>query len=91
VKFSIFVIVNLGRMPTILIVGKYRFFFNSREEVRMHVHVNTIDGTAKFWIEPIINLADYYNLSQKELKEIHKIVEVNKDEFINAWKRHFNQ
>jgi len=78
-------------MPTILIVGKYRFFFNSREEVRMHVHVNTSDGTAKFWIEPIISLADYYNLSQKELKEIHKIVEVNEDEFINAWKRHFNQ
>ncbi len=78
-------------MPTILIVGKYRFFFNSREEVRMHIHVNTSDGTAKFWIEPLIGLADFYNLSNKELKEIQKIVEEYENEFIRAWKHHFNQ
>jgi len=78
-------------MPTILIVGRYRFFFNSREEVRMHVHVNTSDGTAKFWIEPLISLAEYHNLSYKELKEIQKIVEENENEFISAWKQHFNQ
>ena len=57
----------------------------------MHVHVNTSDGTAKFWIEPLISLADYYNLSHKELKEIQKIVEEHENEFISAWKRHFNQ
>jgi hypothetical protein len=57
-------------MPTILILGKYRFFFNSREELRMHVHISTSDGTAKFWLEPIISLADYYNLLTKELREI---------------------
>ncbi len=78
-------------MPTILIVGRYRFFFNSREEVRMHVHVNTSDGTAKFWIEPLISLAEYHNLSYKALKEIQKIVEENENEFISAWKQHFNQ
>ncbi|MFP4289563.1 MAG: DUF4160 domain-containing protein [Bacteroidales bacterium] len=61
-------------MPTILIVGKYRFFFNSREEPRIHVHVNTSEGTAKFWLEPLISLADYYNLSTKKLREIQKIV-----------------
>jgi len=78
-------------MPTILIIGKYRFFFNSREELRMHIHINTSDGTAKFWLEPIISLADYYNLSTKELKEIQQIVEENKNDFITEWKRHFNQ
>jgi hypothetical protein len=30
--------------PTILRYGKYRFFFNSREEQRRHVHVSTADG-----------------------------------------------
>lgn len=25
--------------PTILKIGPYRFFFNSREEIRRHVHV----------------------------------------------------
>jgi hypothetical protein len=47
--------------PTILKTGPYRFFFNSREESRMHVHISMPDGTAKFWLEPIVALADYYN------------------------------
>ncbi|MEJ2685422.1 MAG: DUF4160 domain-containing protein [Candidatus Sulfobium sp.] len=54
--------------PTILIYGKYRFFFNSREEKRMHVHVQSTGGVAKFWLEPIIALAEYYHLSTKEMK-----------------------
>ncbi len=37
-------------MPTILRIKGYRFFFNSREENRRHVHVATADGNAKFWI-----------------------------------------
>jgi hypothetical protein len=78
-------------MPTILIIGKFRFFFNSREELRMHVHISTTEGTAKFWLEPIISLADYYNLSTKDLIEIKQITEDKKDEFIGAWQRHFNQ
>ncbi len=78
-------------MPTILIIGKYRFFFNSREEKRMYIHISSSDGTAKFWLEPLISLADYYNLSTKELKEIQKIVDENKDEFTIAWHKHFDQ
>ncbi|MCK4662267.1 MAG: DUF4160 domain-containing protein [Bacteroidales bacterium] len=37
--------------------NKYRFFFNSREEQRQHVHIATSDGTAKVWLEPIISLS----------------------------------
>ena len=59
--------------PTILRTGPYRFFFNSREEPRMPVHVSTADGTAKFWLEPIVALADYHNLKTKELS----VVEAN--------------
>jgi len=36
----------------------------------MHVHIATTDGTAKFWIEPIISLADFYNVSSQDLKKI---------------------
>jgi hypothetical protein len=78
-------------MPTILIIGKYRFFFNSREELRMHIHVSTSEGTAKFWLEPILGLSDYYNLSTKELKEISEIIKEHKHEFIKAWEKHFRQ
>jgi len=77
--------------PTILIYGKYRFFFNSREEKRMHVHVQSADGVAKFWLEPIIALADYYQLSTKELKEITRIIGEKENEFKDSWKKHFGQ
>jgi hypothetical protein len=75
--------------PTILLIGKYRFFFNSREENRKHVHVSTSDGTAKIWIEPVIALADLYNISSRELTEIIKIVEENKDGFSEKWNQRF--
>ena len=37
-------------MPTILRIGPYRFFFNSREEPRLHVHVASPEGVAKYLI-----------------------------------------
>lgn len=57
----------------------------------MHVHVSTSDGTAKFWLEPLVGLADYYKLNQKELRRIEEIVRDRQDDFINAWQRHFNR
>ncbi|NMF84178.1 DUF4160 domain-containing protein [Nodosilinea sp. P-1105] len=35
-------------MPTVLRIGAYRFYFFSREESRMHIHVSCADGEAKF-------------------------------------------
>ena len=60
--------------PTIYRVGPYRFFFNSREERRIHVHVATSDGVAKFWLEPIVALANFYNLRTKDLRNIETII-----------------
>jgi len=75
--------------PTLFRYKGFRFFFFSREEERMHVHVSCQDGEAKFWIEPVIALADYYGLTTKQLKELHKIVEGRTDEITKAWKKHF--
>ncbi len=77
--------------PTILRVGRYRFFFNSREETRLHVHVATAEGTAKFWLEPIIALDSFFNLNSKELSDIESVVREHEDEFKSAWRRHFSQ
>jgi len=74
--------------PTIFREKGYRFFFFSREESRMHVHVTCPDGEAKFWLEPEIELAKNYNLSRAQLKEIENIIEVHYDEFKNAWEKH---
>ena len=75
--------------PTIHKQGPYRFYFNSREESRMHVHVETSDGKAKFWLEPFVALADFRDLKQHELKEIQRLVESHEEKFKNAWNRHF--
>jgi hypothetical protein len=75
--------------PTVFKFRNYRFFFFSREETRMHIHVSSPVGEAKFWLEPIIALADHCNLNSKQLKELQKIVEKHADEIKKAWKKHF--
>ncbi|WP_084319215.1 DUF4160 domain-containing protein [Deferrisoma camini] len=67
----------------------YRFFFFSREEERMHVHVISSDGEAKFWLDPEIELAKNYRFTRKQLKEIESIIEDHYDELSNAWQKHF--
>jgi len=44
--------------PTIFRELGFRFFFFSREEPRIHVHLHCSQGEAKFRIEPEIELAD---------------------------------
>jgi len=43
--------------PTVFRIGSFRFYFFSREEEKMHVHVVSPDGEAKFWIEPVVGPA----------------------------------
>ncbi len=47
------------------------------------------EGEAKFWIEPIVALADASGLNTKLLREIQKIVEERRDEIEKSWKIHF--
>ena len=37
-------------MPTVLQIHGYRFYFNSNEESRVHIHVKRQNGKAKFWL-----------------------------------------
>jgi len=75
--------------PTVFKQDGYRFFFFSREEPRVHIHIYCADGEAKFWLEPQIELAKNYGLSRKQLKEIEKIIEEHYEEIKNAWKKVF--
>jgi hypothetical protein len=75
--------------PTIHIEGQYRFYFNSNEERRLHVHIKAPHGRAKFWLEPIIALADSRGLKPHELKRIEEIVRAHEEHFKNEWHRHF--
>ena len=75
--------------PTIFRERGYRFYFFSREESRMHVHVNHADGEAKFWLEPVIELAQNFGLSAQELREVNNLVNLHEQEIKDAWNRHF--
>lgn len=77
--------------PTVFRVGPYRFFFFSREEERLHVHVASSEGEAKFWLEPTVALASYEGLDAKQLKRLERIVEENEHEIRRAWQTHFGR
>lgn len=76
--------------PTVFTNKGYRYFFFSREESRMHVHVLCGHGEAKFWIEPVIALAQSSGMKPKELREVQKVIEEKSGEIVKAWKKHFN-
>lgn len=67
------------------------FFFFSLEELRMHVHVLSPDGEAKFWLEPKISPSRNYGLDTSELAQLKQIVEEHRDEITKAWKSRFLQ
>lgn len=75
--------------PTVIRYKKYRLFFFSREEKRMHVHVMSTDGEAKYWLEPTVDLAQNHGLPPKQLGEIQEFIEDKYDEIEKAWKKHF--
>ncbi len=75
--------------PTIFRDGPFRFYFFSREELRVHVHVTGPDGEAKFWLAPIVALATSKGLTKKQLSMIQDLVEEHYDEINRAWKAHF--
>jgi len=76
--------------PTIFRDGSLRFYFFSREETRMHVHVKSPDGEAKFWMEPKIGLAQNHGLTTRQLKAALKSIQEHEDEIREAWATHFS-
>lgn len=75
-------------MPTVLIANGYRFFFYSNEGNPLepcHIHVRKGAATAKFWIESQVSLSESFDMSPRELREIMKIIEVNKESIRKSW------
>lgn len=76
--------------PTVFREKGYRFYFFSLEEDRMHVHVASPDGDAKFWLEPEIELAMVHGLAKHRIDEVRKIIKDHRDELTNAWREHLD-
>jgi hypothetical protein len=76
--------------PTVFREGPFRFFFFSREEPKMHVHVSHPDGEAKFWLHPEVELATQTGLQEHVVYVARQLVEEHLKEIVDAWNEHFS-
>ncbi len=77
--------------PTIFRAGGLRFYFFSREEPRLHVHVQGTRGEAKFWLTPEIVIFENYGLSARQVSIALRLIREHEDEIRQAWKAHFGR
>lgn len=54
------------------------------------LHVQSADGEAKVWIEPEIELARNYELSDQDLSRVLELVKDHEQEIRDAWHKHFD-
>ena len=78
-------------MPEIFRHHGYRFFFFSREaEEPVHVHVESAEKYAKFWVEPLL-LAESHGLRSGQLREIRELIEENTEIIKTKWNEHIDR
>jgi hypothetical protein len=72
-------------VPTIFQYKGYRFFFFSGEgQEPPHVHIESAEKYAKFWLKPVL-LARSRGFRSHEIKELGAIVETHKKRFEEKW------
>jgi Domain of unknown function (DUF4160) len=77
-------------MPTVLRIGAFRFFFYANEgQEPAHIHVQSDDKLAKFWLKPV-NLANSIGFNAKQLNQLLGLVRENEALFLEAWNDFFN-
>jgi hypothetical protein len=79
-------------MPVILRHKGYRFFFwanegNPREP--LHIHVRKGGAVAKFWVLPEVRVAESYDMSPADLRELSQVVKDNKELIERKWNEFF--
>jgi hypothetical protein len=77
-------------MPTVLRVGRFRFFFFSNEgQEPAHIHVKAGENEAKFWLDPV-RLAANYGFNGRELKQVQRLVEEHRARLVESWNEYFS-
>jgi len=75
-------------MPTVMRVGRFRFFFYSNEgQEPPHIHVKAGADEAKYWLDPI-SLAANHGFNGRELTAIEALVAQHRAAFLEAWDEH---
>ena len=76
-------------MPTILRIDGYRFFFFSNEGTEpAHVHVESAECYAKFWLQPV-RLQVSGGFRGPELRRIDRLVREHEADLMEAWHEFF--
>lgn len=79
-------------MPVILRYQGFKFFFYSNEGNPLeaaHIHVRSAEGEAKFWLEPVIQLARNDGFDARTLRMLISIIEEHKNLLEEAWNDYF--
>ncbi|MEA3352418.1 MAG: DUF4160 domain-containing protein [Campylobacterota bacterium] len=76
------------KLPTVLRIDGYRFFFFSNEHTPEHIDIEKADMYARIELESL-NVTDSYNLSSKDLKKLVNLVRKNKDKLKGEWDEYF--
>ena len=77
-------------MPTILRIGRFRFFFYSSDRTELpHVHVEAGDAVAKFWLDPV-RLAVSRGMARHELSRLQQLVVDHREILVREWHAYFN-
>lgn len=76
-------------MPTVLLLGPYRFFFFSGDrDEPLHIHVEREKMLAKFWLSPV-RLQYSAGFGRTELAKFEGLVREHRDGFAEAWNDYF--
>ncbi|MCX5946812.1 MAG: DUF4160 domain-containing protein [Cyanobacteria bacterium] len=72
-------------MPTILRSGPYRVYFHSHEPNEPpHVHIDRDRASCKMWLSTVA-LASSLGFKATELRDIERLVSVNRVILVKAW------
>ena len=75
--------------PTVLRHGGHRFFFFRNEgNEPPHIHVETAENYAKFWLDPVV-LAESVGYNARELRELGELIEQNRHLLMEKWNEYF--
>ena len=69
----------------------FTFKVFSNEEERMHIHVFSAENEAKFWLEPVVELAENFGFSSKEIRKLQKIIQDNGEYFKRQYIEHIGK
>ncbi|MHB1292395.1 MAG: DUF4160 domain-containing protein [Sulfuricella sp.] len=79
-------------MPVVFRYKGPRFFFYSNEgnpREPLHIHVRGEGCEAKFWLTPMVRVADSDGFDSRTLRELAEVVEQNVELIERSWNEHF--